>query len=533
MNKPVVLTEAMTGRSVPDPLRHAFDLKTTAHSRGAGTPLPPHQWQNSWNQLMAKPGEGKRAAYFHIPFCRTKCSYCGFFQNTTKEAMVEEYVEYLIRDIEMTAQLPRVQSAPIHAVYFGGGTPTDLSAEQICRLGKVIRENLPLANDCEVTFESRFNSLTDEKIDACIDAGFNRFSLGVQTFDSEIRRKMSRIDPQDVLLEKLKKLSDTGQIAVIIDLIFGLPYQSMDSWLKDLEMLVDSGIDGADLYQLVLMGNSRMAQSIEKGSMPEPAGTAEKADMFQAGIEFLNKKHFRRLSVSHWGRNSRERNIYNHLSKSGADVIPFGSGAGGNIAGHSMMLHRKLEDYYAAIDAGDKPVMGVVAPSSLYKAFNAAGAAFDLGYLNLREMDNSGFNFSDHCQPLFDEWVKNGLAERNDDFLELTLAGQFWAVNMNQGLQQFMLELTGEQSESGGFMGGHAKKSAGESGGHPAGISSSHERKGPPCSNPENDDKACEGGTFIEKNMMKGMPKSHQGFTGKEEIPSGCPVHKLMNMFKK
>ncbi|MET4817876.1 radical SAM protein [Endozoicomonas lisbonensis] len=164
MTKPVVLTEAMTGRSVPDPLRHAFDLKTSAHSRGAGTPLPPMMWQESWNQLMSKPfGEGRRAAYFHIPFCRTKCSYCGFFQNTTKADMVEKYVDYLVREIEMTAQLPNVQSAPIQAVYFGGGTPTDLTADQIRRLGKVIRDNLPLANDCEVTFESRFNGLTDEQ----------------------------------------------------------------------------------------------------------------------------------------------------------------------------------------------------------------------------------------------------------------------------------------------------------------------------------------------------------------------------------
>ena len=214
---------------------------------------------------MAAPFEGdKRAAYFHIPFCRTKCSYCGFFQNTTKEAMVEKYVGYLVREIEMTAQLPNVQSAPIQAVYFGGGTPTDLTAEQIRRLGKVIRENLPLANDCEITFESRFNGLTDEKIDACVDAGFNRFSLGVQTFNGEIRRKMSRIDTEEVISERLQKLMSTGQIAVVIDLIYGLPYQTMDDWLKDLDKLIESGIDGADLYQLILMGGTRMAASIEK-----------------------------------------------------------------------------------------------------------------------------------------------------------------------------------------------------------------------------------------------------------------------------
>lgn len=510
MTSPIILTEAMTGRSTPDPLRYAFDLKTSAHSRGAGIPLPPMMWQESWNQLMAAPFDGgKRAAYFHIPFCRTKCSYCGFFQNTTKEAMVDKYVDYLVREIEMTAQLPNIQSAPIQAVYFGGGTPTDLTAEQIRRLGKVIRENLKLVNDCEVTFESRFNGLTDEKIDACVDAGFNRFSLGVQTFNSEVRRKMSRIDTEEVISERLQKLMSTGQIAVVIDLIYGLPYQTMDSWLTDLDKLIESGIDGADLYQLILMGGTRMAASIEKGSMPEPANTAEKAMMFKAAIEHLNKHNYRRLSVSHWGYTTRERNIYNHLSKSGCDVIPFGSGAGGNIAGHSMMMHRKLDDYFSAIDKGEKPVMGVVAPSSLYKAFGAAGAGFDLGYLNLKAMDKSGFEFSTRCEPLFDEWVQNGLAERAGHYLNLTLAGQFWAVNMNQGLQAYMLELTGETFESGNHMGGHDKQG----------------------------DELEKLMAKLPKHLLDKMPKGHSpgkdGFTGKEEIPSGCPVHKLINWIRK
>ncbi|PJE79229.1 Oxygen-independent coproporphyrinogen-III oxidase-like protein [invertebrate metagenome] len=500
MTNSVILTEAMTGHFTPDPLRYAFDLKTSAHSRGGGSPLPPHQWQDTWNHLMGMSGTGKRAAYFHIPFCRTKCSYCAFFENTTKDGMVEEYVDYLIRDIKMTARLPRVTGAPIHTVYFGGGTPTDLTAEQIGRLGAAIKNHLPLANDCEMTFESRFNGLTDEKIDACIEVGFNRFSLGVQTFDSSTRRKMSRIDPQEVLLGRLEKLKSSGQIAVIVDLIYGLPYQTMDSWMKDLETLVDTGIDGADLYQLIVIGNTRLAQSIQKGSVPSPAGTPEKADMFRAGIDFLNKKHYRRLSVSHWGNGSRERNIYNHLSKSGGDIIPFGSGAGGNISGHSMMLHRRLKDYYAAIDAGEKPVMGIVAPYHLYQAFNAGGAAFDLGYLDLEKMDHSGFSFSEHCQPLFDEWVNNGLAKRQGKFLDLTLAGQFWAVNMNQGLQQYIQELTGEQTESGSHRGGHDEP----------------------------------GRLFdISKSMMKAMPKSHQGFRGKETIPVGCPVHRLINRFRK
>ncbi|MRI33083.1 heme anaerobic degradation radical SAM methyltransferase ChuW/HutW [Endozoicomonas sp. OPT23] len=442
MQESVCLTEAMTGRSSPDPLRYAFDRKTGAHSGGGNTSVPPDQSLQVWNDLMSRKGEGKRAAYFHIPFCKTKCSYCGFFQNTTRSKLVDNFVNQLVLDIERTAQTENAQSTPIHAVYFGGGTPTDLEPQQIQRLGEVIHRNLPLTNDCEITFESRFNGLTDEKISAIVDAGFNRVSLGVQTFDTFIRRKMSRIDSQEFLLDRLEKLTATDQLATVVDLIFGLPYQTMESWMKDLEMMVQTGIDGVDLYQLILMGHTRMAQSIAKGSMPQPAGISEKSDMFSAAVEYLDQQHFRRLSVSHWGKGSRERNVYNHLAKSGADMLCFGSGAGGKIDGHGIMLNRTLDGYGEAIERHQKPIMGISRPHSLYKALYAAAAAFDLGYLDLKKMDQAGFSFSEHCQPLFQAWENNGLAIRKGNFIDLTLAGQFWAINMNQGLHDYVVQFS-------------------------------------------------------------------------------------------
>lgn len=384
-------------------------------------------------------------AYFHIPFCRTHCSYCGFFQNTTRAEEVEKFVTYLEREIELTAKNTYVQSQPFNAVYFGGGTPTDLSADQIRRLGKAIKTHLPLAADVEMTFESRFNGLDDEKIAAVREAGFNRFSLGLQTFDTFIRRKMSRIDTQEFLLERLAHTGALPDTATVVDLIYGLPYQTVDHWITDLEMISNStNIHGVDLYQLIMMGFTRMAKAVEKGTMPAPGDTPFKAGLFKLGVETMIANGWDRLSINHWGRKSAdgqilERNIYNHQTKAGSEIIPFGCGAGGKINGHSIMMHRSLEPYYGMIDAGIKPIMALMERDPELAINRTLGAAFDLGSLNFNTLDRAAESeLSRHCRPLFEAWQDNGLAQIEHDTLNLTLAGQFWNVTMSQALNNYL-----------------------------------------------------------------------------------------------
>ena len=123
---------------------------------------------------------------------------------------------------------------PVHAVYFGGGTPTALEAEDLERLLKAVRTHLPLANDCEMTVEGRLHNFGPEKMEACFAGGANRFSLGVQSFSTKIRRTMGRLASQEEVLRRLELLKSYNQAAVIVDLIFGFPMQSMDVWMDDI-----------------------------------------------------------------------------------------------------------------------------------------------------------------------------------------------------------------------------------------------------------------------------------------------------------
>ena len=447
MPSTIDLSPDLTGISSPDPLKFAFAAKKSAHTSSGSIPVPADRSQEVFKELMALPGSsveqtpvtGKRLAYIHTPFCRTHCSYCGFFQNTTKKNEVARYVDYLEKEIRMAADDAWAQSGLFQGVYFGGGTPTDLTPEQIARLGNAVRESLPLANDVEMTFEGRFHGFDNDKVAACLDSGFNRFSLGAQSFNSELRRRMSRIDTGEFLLERLDYFNSLNNAAVVVDLMFGLPGQSLADWEKDLHTFLQSGAHGVDLYQLILLGKSRMVQSIQKGSMPEPASSPERAEMFRLGVETLTKHKVGRLSVSHWGRDPRERNIYNHNVKAGAEILPFGSGAGGNFAGHSAMLQRTLEGYYKALDANEKPIMMMSKSTADKRLHGVLGGGFDRGYLELNQLDTVAQNdLSKHCMPLFNAWQGNGLASIDNGILDLTLAGQFWNVTMHQAMINYL-----------------------------------------------------------------------------------------------
>lgn len=168
------------------------DRRAMMPFRGA-IPVAKEQLAQTWQEMINQTASPrKRLIYLHIPFCATHCTFCGFYQNRFNEDACAHYTDALIREIEMEADSVLHQSAPIHAVYFGGGTPSALSAHDLARIITTLREKLPLAPDCEITIEGRVLNFDAERIDGCLDAGANRFSIGIQSFNSKIRKKMAR-----------------------------------------------------------------------------------------------------------------------------------------------------------------------------------------------------------------------------------------------------------------------------------------------------------------------------------------------------
>lgn len=398
--------------------------------------LAPEQIQQEWQLLVQQTlPPAKRLLYVHIPFCATHCSFCGFYQNKLLKDSTQQYCEYLLKEIEMDANSPLYQSAPIHAIYFGGGTPSALSANELFTIISTLKKRLPLAPDCEITIEGRVLNFDDERIDACLEAGANRFSIGIQTFDSKIRKRLARTSDRQQAIHFLENVCSRDKAAVVCDLIFGLPGQTEKHWREDLAIVNDLPLDGVDLYALNLLSTTPLRKSVENNRITLP-DVSERRQLYQIGATYLLEQGWHQLSNSHWGKTTRERNLYNLLIKQGADYLALGSCAGGNLNGRAYMIERDLARYYEILDQGKKPIM-MLSPKSKRETWKVqVQAGIEAGRLDLSKIVDD----VSPLQPLLDQWHASGLTQDNGYCLRLTLDGRFWASNLLKALQQLLTQ---------------------------------------------------------------------------------------------
>jgi oxygen-independent coproporphyrinogen-3 oxidase len=429
-----------------NPLTGAFEKKSVVHAGLGGSTVNDSEIRSLWSSLMKTERKGKTAAYIHIPFCETRCLYCGFFANAANKDLQKSYTDSLIRELSKDKDFPAIKSGPIHALYLGGGTPTVLETPDLRRLLEAARSCLPLANDCEITVEGRISNFDDEKIDACIQGGANRFSLGVQSFDTDIRRRMDRVEDKEGVISRLEKLRSTDQASIIIDLIFGLPGQTMEHWERDIQTFLDLEIDGVDLYQLIQFPGGRLKKAIDDNRLPPAADTAERARMFARGVEIMKSARYNRLSISHWGRTFRERNQYNLFMKAKKNCLAFGSGSGGYLFGYANFQEGKLKTYLEKAGK-EKPIIRMLKPAGNEELVRLVAGELELGRINLsragRRLD---MDLEEIYKPLISNWEEAGLVKLEDGWMPLTLAGEFWQTNLAQGMIDFYRE-TGRHHE--------------------------------------------------------------------------------------
>ncbi|HEJ7646393.1 TPA: heme anaerobic degradation radical SAM methyltransferase ChuW/HutW [Klebsiella oxytoca] len=413
------------------------DRRATMPWRGA-IPIAKEQLEQTWLEVLRHTTPSrKRLLYLHIPFCATHCTFCGFYQNRYEEDHCSRYTDALLREIEMEVDSVLHQSAPIHAIYFGGGTPSALSARDLARIITALREKLPLAPDCEITIEGRVLNFDDARIDACLDAGANRFSIGIQSFNSRIRKKMARTSDGPTAIAFMEGLVRRDRAAVVCDLLFGLPGQNARLWSEDLTIARDIGLDGVDLYALNLLPNTPLGKAVENGrtSVPQPA---ERRDLYLQGCDFMDQAGWRCISNSHWARTTRERNLYNLLIKQGADCLALGSGAGGSVNGYSWMVDRNLNSWHESIAAGKKPLMMMMRTAdSGFQWRHTLQSGVETARVPLEVLTPHAARLA----PLLAQWHRAGLTLDDSTCLRLTNEGRFWASNILQSLDELIQEL--------------------------------------------------------------------------------------------
>ncbi len=428
----------------PVPLYAGFDDNDSIHAGGgSGESI---EIDGAWDMIkMIDEKSDRRALYLHIPFCVARCKFCSFYQSRTNFDQLGEYALYIIKELELVAGSTVGQSMPINAVYFGGGTPTDLSASDLSTILNCIRENFPLTADCEITVEGRINGFTDEKIQACLNNGVNRFSFGVQSFNTEIRQQMGRIDPRDILIERLEKIASYGIAMISVDLIYGLPDQSQEHWLEDLITVNElKAIDSVSIYNLKNLPGSPIAKMVKNGKLTAPADTKEQADLFTITKQFFADQNVKRLGLRHWAFSNRERSMYNFIPKYNNSVIPIGNGAGGGFAGHRMYQKMKNDEYFDMLDRGEKPI-AVVSKQHAHTSFDGdIVGSFEefrqVNLVNLQKKYDDGTIIS-RLSPLLEQWVTAGMVTWNSitGVVRMTDAGEFYNVHLTQNIIDYNL----------------------------------------------------------------------------------------------
>lgn len=388
------------------------------------------EWPELWRQIVSTPLDQNMMAYVHIPFCINHCVFFGFYRNAWKDDQGGPYVDRLIAELAQEAA-QRPAGGSVSAVYLGGGTPTALSAADLFRLLTALRCYLPLTNDCEITVEGRISHFDHEKINACIDAGANRFSIGVQTFNSAIRRRLGRKHSGDQAARYLAELAERGDAVVVADLIFGLPGQSDDVWQRDLDIALSLGLDGLDVYAFNCYPMLPINRMIEKGAFPALPGLTAQAAQYAYAVRRMQAAGWQQLSNSHFGSSlGRERNRYNADIKSGVGCLAFGSGGGGCHAGYAYSGHSDLPAYLNT-PATEKPLGRLARAADQRDWLGKVQGGVERGIVDLSLLSSNSGN-----EQLMEDWQRKGLLQINAGQAKLTIAGRFWGPTIARTLAQ-------------------------------------------------------------------------------------------------
>ena len=307
------------------------------------------------------------SVYVHIPFCDTVCYYCACNKVVTRNRdKASTYLSYLKREIAMQGRL-LAGINQLSQLHLGGGTPTYLSDTQMDELMATLRANFQFAPDGEGEYgiEVDPRSVTPARIHRLRAQGFNRISLGVQDFDDAVQQAVNRIQPQADTLAIMAAARDAGFRSVSIDLIYGLPRQTMATMAATLAKVVDASPDRIAIYNYAHMPTLFKPQRrIDEAELPAPE---TKLAMLALCIERLEQAGYVYIGMDHFAKPDDElaiaqrdghlhRNFQGYSTHAETDMVSCGVSAISAVAGTYSQNHKSLQHYYAALDRGELPV---------------------------------------------------------------------------------------------------------------------------------------------------------------------------------
>ena len=382
------------------------------------------------------------ALYVHIPFCETKCPYCDFNTYAAIEPLMPSYVDALAHEIAAWgAWLGR---PALTSIFFGGGTPSYLPPEHLARLTSAIGAAFAWPDGIEATAEANPGDCTPKQLRAMRAAGFDRLSIGVQSFDDGELRLLGRRHSADDARAAVRGARAAGFANLSIDLMLGLPRQPLDSWARSIDEAAALDVDHVSVYALTLEGGTPMEADVARGALPEPDADLA-ADMYLLAQERLGAAGFEQYEISNWakpGRASRHNLAY----WEGRPYLGVGPGAHSHLLGDALGPHgvrfanlRSPRTYIervsawqpaGAVSASALASAGAVETAEALSEATAAGETMMMG-LRLNEgvsdaafRKRFGAGIAERFPGPVAECLELGLLEWHGDRLRLTEPGR-------------------------------------------------------------------------------------------------------------
>jgi len=280
--------------------------------------------------------------YFHIPFCVHRCAYCDFNTYAGQEAFIPAYVDAVCSEIRAVAVSAR-QRLTAHTIFFGGGTPSLLSTAQFEFILKTVQDCFHLPRDAEISLEANPGTVSLDSLQDLRSLGFNRISLGVQSAHPDELRQLERIHDHFDVIEAVRWSRRAGFDNLNLDLIFGLPEQSMDRWRATVKLILGLRPDHLSLYALTVEHGTPFGRWAQRGllSMPDPDVAA---DMYEWAGEALEAAGFEQYEISNWAKPNRQCR-HNLQYWRNQPYLGFGAGAHGSAGGLRIYNILRIKAY--------------------------------------------------------------------------------------------------------------------------------------------------------------------------------------------
>ena len=299
--------------------------------------------------LIKRPNKTPLGLYIHVPFCRSKCQYCDFYSLATKDdSLIDGYLDAVCDHIKEAGGL--APGYKVDTIFFGGGTPSFFGAEGIAVILTTIRRNFDVEDGAEITVECNPDSVSDRLLRRLRAEGVNRLSLGIQSDDDEMLKKLGRPHTYSQAVMAYQRMRKAGFRNISVDLMYGLPGQDIQDWAETLDNVLRLNPEHVSCYALKVEEGTPFAELKDVLNLPDDDTQAE---MYLTAVETLKGRGFRQYEISNFCRKGLTSK-HNLKYWTGGEYLGFGPGASSDFAGKRDSLKRDLQAYISGIrDGGD------------------------------------------------------------------------------------------------------------------------------------------------------------------------------------